>query len=314
MPIETLAWSDFPPADCRGGAVSVGNFDGVHRGHQALMGRLAEVARKAGGPAVALTFDPHPLEVLRPGHTVPPLTTPAERDARLRAAGADRVLVLRTTADLLHLRAEQFFDEVIRKRLAARAMVEGVNFGFGRNREGNLDTLAGLCARAGLSLAVVPPVLLDGQPISSSRVRAALGRGAARDAALLLGRPYRIAGRVVTGQRRGQTLGFPTANLAEVATLLPAEGVYAVRVATGDGTWAGAANLGPNPTFGESARKIEVHLIGYAGDLVGRSLTVDFIDHLRDTRKFSGPEELVGQLRQDVARAAELVGESGGGT
>src|SRR5262249_28734468 len=159
------------------------------------------------------------------------------------------VLILRTTPELLQLTATEFFEQVIRTRLAARALVEGVNFGFGRNREGNVQTLSGLCQQAGISLTVVPPLEVDGQPVSSSRVRAALQRGAVREAAELLGRPYRLRGRVERGQQRGRSLGFPTANLGQVETLVPADGVYAVRVPWQGVLWPGAANIGPNPTF-----------------------------------------------------------------
>src|SRR5262249_42326926 len=153
-----------------------------------------------------------------------------------------------------------------------RAVVEGVNFGFGHNREGNVDTLAQLCRLAGLALTVVPPLIVDGLAVSSSRIRAALLHGDVREAALLLGRPYRLHGTVASGQRRGQTLGFPTANLDRLPTLVPGDGVYAVRVPVAGAVWPGAANVGPNPTFGENARKVEVHLIGFSGDLYGQPL------------------------------------------
>src|SRR5262249_32977003 len=154
-------------------------------------------------------------------------------------------------------------------------------FAFGRDREGDIATLGGLCRTADVALAVVPPFLLDGVPVSSSRVRSALVRGAVGEAAVLLGRPYRLRGTVGTGQRRGHTIGFPTANLEDVPTVLPGDGVYAVRVRHQGRTWPGAANIGPNPTFGEQARKIEVHLIGFGGDLYGQPLAVDFLERLR---------------------------------
>jgi riboflavin kinase/FMN adenylyltransferase len=308
MAIHTLPWHEPPPADCCGGAVSVGNFDGVHRGHVALLEELRRQAVAVGGPGVVLTFDPHPLQLLRPNGFPPPLTTMAERARLLRAHGADRVVVLRTTHDLLRLTAEEFFARVVRGHFDARAMVEGTNFGFGRGRGGNVETLAELCRRDGVSLVVVPPLNLDGQPVSSSRVRSALQGGAVRDAAECLGRPYRLTGTVGTGQRRGATLGFPTANLERMETLIPGNGVYAVRVFHEAATWPGAANVGPNPTFGEDARKVEVHLIGFQGDLYGRELSVDFLDRLRDTRPFGSVGELVAQLRADVERAKEIAG------
>jgi riboflavin kinase/FMN adenylyltransferase len=308
MAIHTLPWHEPPPAACRGGGVSIGNFDGVHHGHVALLAELHRQAAAVRGPAVALTFDPHPLQLLRPDDYPPPLTTTAERARLLQLHGAADVVLLRTTRDLLRLTAEEFFERVVRGAFAARALVEGVNFGFGRGRGGNVATLAELCRRDGLGLVVVPPLLLDGEAVSSSRVRSALRRGAVREAAECLGRPYRLGGRVGTGRRRGATLGFPTANLERMETLVPGEGVYAVRALCEGGQWPGAANVGPNPTFGEEARKVEVHLIDFQGDLYGRPLSVDFLERLRDTRPFAGANELVTQLRADVERARQIAG------
>lgn len=305
-----LAWEQTPPAAIRGGAVTVGNFDGVHRGHAALVAELREQARAVGGPAVVLTFDPHPLQLLRPEQFQPVLTTPEDRAGLLRACGADHVVFLRTTPALLRLSAAEFFHQILQERVAARALVEGSNFGFGRDREGTVETLATLCRQAGITLSVVPPVLFHSQAVSSSRVRKALERGAVREAAELLDRPYRLHGTVGKGQQRGRAIGFPTANLERIETLLPGDGVYAVRVHRGDEMWPGAANLGPNPTFGEQARKVEVHLIGFQGDLLGKRLGIDFIDRLRETRAFHGVAELSEQLHRDVEDARRLVGQT----
>jgi riboflavin kinase / FMN adenylyltransferase len=297
-------WKEPAPNECREGALTFGNFDGVHRGHSALVQELRRQSRASGGPAVAVTFDPHPLQLLQPARFQPLLTTPHDRAQLLQACGADHVLILRTSPDLLQLSADEFFRQVIVSGLAARAVVEGPNFGFGRNREGNVDTLSALCGREGLGLTIVPPLLGgDGRAVSSSRVRDALVRGDVHAAAALLGRPYRLRGRVGVGQRRGQTLGFPTANLKQVPTLVPGDGVYAVRTLVGETSWPGAANVGPNPTFGEQARKIEVHLIGFEGDLYGQEVAVEFLERLRDTRPFAGPQQLVEQLRRDVEQA-----------
>jgi riboflavin kinase/FMN adenylyltransferase len=167
-----------------------------------------------------------------------------------------------------------------------------------------------LCDEAGLSLDVVPPVVIDGTEVSSSRIRTELEAGEVRRAARLLGRPYRLGGVVGRGAERGRTIGFPTANLEQIATVIPADGVYAVRGHDPAGqSWPAAANIGPNPTFGEQERKVEVHLIGFTGDLYGRPLKVDFLDRLRDTRPFPGRAELVAQLEQDVQRARQIAGE-----
>lgn len=307
MAVHLLDWKMPLPESCRGGAVTIGNFDGVHRGHQALLAELVVQARALGGPAVALTFDPHPLQLLRPEQFQPLLTTMPERAQLLLAHGADHVIIVKTTHEILQLRAHEFFEQVLRQRLAARTIVPGFNFAFGRNREGTLDKLQALCQTAGVGFVLVPPLQLDGKPVSSSRVRGALARGDVKEAITLLGRPYRLCGTVGTGQRRGQALGFPTANLAQVETLIPAEGVYAVRAHLRGNVWSGALNLGPNPTFGEHARKIEVHVIDFHGDLYGQTLAVDFLERLRDTRPFAGAQQLVEQLRRDVEQARRLV-------
>lgn len=296
------------PDACRGAVLTLGNFDGVHRGHQALVAEAARQAAALGRPAVAVTFDPHPLQILRPAAFKPLLTTIEHRAELLHAAGANHVLILETTAELLGLPARAFFDDLIRTRLDARALVEGYNFAFGKGREATPDVLRAYCAAAALPLTLVAPQEVDGKPASSSRVRAEILAGRLDVVQALLGRPYRLAGTVGAGQRRGQTLGFPTANLDAVRTLVPGNGVYAVRALHATRAWPAAANVGPNPTFGEDARKIEVHLIGFTGDLYGAELAVDFVAKLRDTRPFANVAELVAQVRADVAEAGRLLG------
>ncbi len=302
MARHQINWRE-APSEGRGGVVSIGNFDGVHRGHASLVEEVARQARQRGVPAVVLTFEPHPRELLVPGPPLPQLTTPQERSRLLEEHGVDQVLELRTTTELLSLTAEEFFHQVIQQQLGVVALVEGPNFGFGRKRQGNIDILGQLCQAASIPLTIVQPLILDGQPVSSSQVRQALLRGAVELAARLLGRTYQIEGLVGTGQRRGKSLGFPTANLEQVRTLLPGDGVYAVRALAEGRWWPGAANLGPNPTFADQQRKIEVHLIDYQGDLYGRPLAVEFLKRLRDTRPFAGPAELVEQLGQDIEQA-----------
>jgi len=308
MATVPLDWSAYPPPEFTGGAVTVGNFDGVHRGHQALVAAARKQADAVKGPAVAVTFDPPPHQVLHPdsGPPRPPLTTLTDRAELLHEAGADHVVILRTSPALLALSPEAFFEDVLVRQLGAKALAEGHDFRFGRGRAGTNDTLRSLCAAAGLAFEEVPQLDYEGEPVSSSRVRAAIVGGDVTLAAELLARPYRIAGTVTTGAKRGRTIGFPTANLADVPTVLPGNGVYAVRAGDGGKMWPGAANVGPNPTFGEDARKVEVHLIGFAGDLYGRSMAVDFVARLRDTRPFGTVDELVEQLRRDVERVKDV--------
>ena len=299
-----LRWSEYPPEGFRGGAVTVGNFDGVHRGHAALVA----MARSLGRPCVAVTFDPPPLHVLVPAAAKVPLTRLQDRIALLHAVGADGVLTLKADAALLALSPEAFFEDVMLDMLRAKAVVEGSDFRFGRGRAGDVNTLRALCGRHGLAFAAVPPVQV-GEAVSSSRVRAALLAGDVVHAADLLGRPYSLGGIVVEGAKRGRTLGFPTANLGDVETLVPAVGVYAARATVGRECYAAAANVGPNPTFGEEARKIEIHLLDFAGDLYGERLTVAFVKRLRDTRPFPGVAELVAQLHADVAAVRNILGD-----
>jgi riboflavin kinase/FMN adenylyltransferase len=286
--------------------VAVGNFDGVHRGHAALLRAGRELAGRAGS-VIAVTFDPHPLVFLAPERYQPPLTTITERARLLHEVGADHVVVLRTAPELLSLTPEAFFQTILRGALGARGVVEGFNFRFGRDRAGSTDTLRNLCASAVIEFLEVPAYQLDGRPVSSSRVREALVSGDLTAVTELLARPYRVSGIVAVGARRGRTIGFPTANLENVETLLPANGVYAVKVTTSDGKFAGAAHIGPNATFGESARTVEVHLLDFDGDIYGQILAVDFVARLRGTKKFSGVEPLIEQMRQDVAEARAIV-------
>ncbi len=310
MAIYTLDWQDIPPAECRGGALTIGNFDGVHRGHAALLDRTHQEAQRTGRLSLALTFEPHPLQVLRPQQFPPPLTPTDERAALVQTLGIDHVIVLRATPELLHLSAEEFFSRVLVDRFAVGILVEGTNFGFGRNRSGNVATLIELCHQAQVHLEIVPPLTLEGAPVSSSRIRTALLQGAVAEAAHLLGRPYRLTGRVTLGQQRGRLLGFPTANLTDFTTLIPADGVYAVRVPWRGKLCAGAANIGPNPTFGENVRKVEVHLLDFEGDLYDQRLSLDFVERLRDTRPFHGVQELLKQLQNDVERTRILLGSN----
>ncbi len=307
MATLSLRWTEHPPPDFTGGAVTVGNFDGVHRGHAALVAAARRWAATVGGPTVAVTFDPPPAALLNPAAAQVPLTTPADRAGLLHAGGADRVVILQTDPGLLSLSPEAFFEDVLTRMLGARAVVEGSNFRFGRGRAGGTSQLRDLCRAAGVAFEEVQPVAVRGDAVSSSRVRAVLTSGDVAAAADLLGRPYRLAGTVVEGAKRGRTIGFPTANLGGVETLVPAAGVYAGRAWVDDRAYPAAANIGPNPTFGEDARKIEIHLIDYAGNLYGRRLAVEFLAKMRDTRPFASVGELVEQLKLDVAATSKIV-------
>jgi riboflavin kinase/FMN adenylyltransferase len=289
-----------------GGIVAIGNFDGVHRGHAAMLARLVERARATGVASVVFTFDPHPMAVLRPAQAPPPLSTLEARVAQFERAGVDQAIIYATDRALLDLTAKEFFDRVIVGTLKARGLVEGPNFYFGRDRQGNVALLRHFCDAAGLTFDVVPPVLIDGLLVSSTQVRQLVAAGSVARAALLLGRNYAVCGTVEVGARRGRLLGFPTANLERVATLLPAAGVYA-GLCLVDAEWHPCAiNLGPNPTFAEQRQKLEVHILDFSGELYGRKLEVAFVDRLRDVRAFQDASALAAQLADDVARVRLL--------
>ena len=301
-----LQGEEQPPSDFCRGALAIGNFDGVHRGHA----ELVRVLRESGRPAVVLSFDPHPLRWLAPERFQPELTTPTDRAVFLRECGADGVCYWRTTPEWLQLSPTEFFQRVIREKFEARALVEGFNFRFGRDRAGDIHLLRQLCRESGIAFREIAPVMWEGSPISSSRVRSALVSGDVHEARRLLGRNYHLRGIVGTGAQRGRLLGFPTANLERIPTLIPGDGVYAVRVSWKDRTVLGAAHIGPAPTFGETLRRVEVHLLDFVGDLYGEELTVGFLRQVRPTRHFAHRDELVAQLRQDVEEVRRVAQES----
>jgi riboflavin kinase/FMN adenylyltransferase len=290
--------------------VTVGNFDGVHLGHQQLLGRLRARADLAGVQALAITFDPHPVALLRPEKAPVPLVWPEREVGLLRDAGATEVGVFRTGPWLLGLSAREFFDQVICDQFAARGMVEGPNFAFGHDRQGDVDVLRSWCAEAGIAFEVVDATVVDGRLVSSSLIRDCLRDGRVRDAERVLSRPHRIRGVVSRGAGRGAGLGFPTINLAEVDVLVPAPGVYAGRawIEHLHHAWPAACNIGTNPTFEDATRKVEAHLIGIEGDLYGKRVEIDFLDRLRETRKFSGIDDLRRQLALDVEETRRICG------
>lgn len=288
-------------------ALTVGNFDGVHLGHAEIVRRLRATADRLGVPAAVLTFDPHPATIVRPGAAPVPLTTPARRAELLLALGLDAVLVQPVDRRFVALEAEAFYHDLLRGRLRARAVVEGADFRFGRGRRGDVGLLATLAAADGVAVEIVAPVAAAGTAVSSSRVRELVAAGDITAANRLLTAAFRATGTVVHGAHRGAALGFPTANLAAIATLLPAAGVYAARAVTPDGRGhAAAVHIGPNASFGETAVSVEAHLVGFTGDLYGSRLDVDFLARLRDTRRFDVIDDLVAQMRSDVEAAARI--------
>lgn len=305
-PVKLFRDLDTLPDSLRYGALSIGNFDGVHLGHARIVERLLVQAATVGGPALVFTFDPHPVRILRPHAEPPPLTWTDRKAELLVELGVDAMIAYPTDEALLQLSPRQFFDQIVCGRLEAKAMVEGPNFFFGHDRAGTIDTLRQFTRQAGMALEVVEPVVVEGEVVSSSRVRRLLANGDVDAAARMLTRPYRLRGIVTHGSARGARIGFPTANLDGIDTLVPGAGVYAALAQVGGQRWPAAMNIGPNPTFGEHAAKVEVHLIGFSGQIYGQPLEVDLLGRLRDIRPFAGVDELKSQLAGDIAAARGL--------
>lgn len=298
--------SDAWPADSPGAVVAIGNFDGVHDGHRAVLTRLFALSAERGAPSCVLTFDPAPTAVVAPHRHQPRILTLRDRVRLLGEAGVDVVVIEPFTPAFAAREARWFAEELLGRRLRARGVVVGYDFRFGHGREGDV---AGLRAW----LPGVPVVEVDawtdgGSAVSSSRIRRLVAAGAVEEAATLLGRPHFLRGTVVVGDQRGRTLGFPTANIVSEVELLPAFGVYAVRARVEGGpSRPGVANIGIRPTFGGGAPRIEVHLFDFTGDLYGRELVVELVARVRGELRFDGPAALVAQIAADAARARELL-------
>jgi len=299
-------WQDTPAA-WKGGAVALGNFDGVHHGHQALLARTAGHARALGAPLVALTFEPHPRRFFVADTGPFRLTLPPAKIRLLEQYGVQAVLAQRFDPAFAAVTAEAFVDEVLLAGLGARHVVCGYDFTFGARRSGNVEKLRKMGDKRGLGVTVLDPVMREGEIYSSTRIREALRAGMAGEAAELLGHPWEIEGVVEQGDQRGRTIGFPTANVALGEHLRPRFGVYAVRALV-DGKWLnGVANLGKRPTVGKLQENFEVHLFDFAGDLYGKTLRVQLVDFIRPEMKFAGLDQLKAQIAADGQAARTLL-------
>ena len=288
-----------------GQIISIGNFDGVHRGHMEILRRARELRGSAPASRLAVvTFEPHPLTVLRPQLAPPRLTPPALKRELLQTAGVDDYVVLPPTREVLDLEAEQFWN-ILRDHVRPSAMVEGNSFFFGKGRRGTIQRLREWSAAANVQLHVVESVavtLLDLQvvPVSSSLIRWLIAYGRVRDASICLGRAYALEGEVVHGHHRGRTIGIPTANINCDELLVPADAVYAGRCTIDQATYPAAISIGTNPTFAEHARQVEAHLLGFSSDLYGRTVRLELLDWLRDQWRFRGVDTLKEQIARDL--------------
>ncbi len=306
-----------PPLD-RPCNLAIGNFDGVHRGHQALLGAMIDDARRHGRQAGLLTFDPHPTIVLRPDRVQSYLTTMAERLEALAELPLDFAVVYPFSLETARTPARAFIA-ALQQALRLAALWVGPDFALGRNREGDVDALQAMGAELGFSVHVIEPQLLQGEEVRSGRVRTYLLEGDVQAAALQLGRPYQVTGQVVAGAQRGRSIGFPTANLAvPEGRLLPANGVYATWVHLDDDPvmrgrrLASVTNIGVRPSFDNGQRTVETHLLDFDGDLYGRPLTLLFAARLRPEQRFPSVDALIAQIGQDAAAARRLLLEEHG--
>lgn len=301
-----MVYDDLPPGESAFSrtVATIGNFDGVHLGHRAILDRVRQRAQELDGQAVAVTFNPHPVKVLRPEVNLPLLTTQDQKLKLLADSGLDAIVVLPFTLDFAALPAREFVRQYFCERLRAREVVVGHDYCFGRGREGNIDLLKEMGTVQGFTVQVVWAVEVQGAVVSSSLIRAMLRLGKVTEAGRLLGRPYGVVGRVVQGKGRGaKLLGVPTANLVSPNELLPASGIYAVWVRRGDTILPGVANIGTCPTFNNSELSLEVHLLEFSGDLYGESLEVRFVARLREEQRFPSLEALAAQIHADIAAA-----------
>lgn len=300
------------PQPLPGSCLTIGNFDGVHRGHQELIAQLLRAARRHQVAPVAFTFNPHPVKILNPEKPVIRLFDFEDQRERLDLLGVQILVEQPFTLEFARVEARDFFENYLLKPLRPKAIVVGHDFAFGRGRSGDHEFLKKICSEHGVELLVVPALQVDGGAVSSTRIREALTAGNLDLAAHLLGRPYYLKGDVRKGEQRGRKIGVPTANLAPLTEFTPLAGVYVTRTRVGTQTFRSITNLGTNPTFESEPGapiKVETHLFDFAGDLYGREIRVELLKYLRPEKKFSGIDELKQQILSDLSEARMYFGE-----
>jgi riboflavin kinase / FMN adenylyltransferase len=308
--MQRLAGEDRIEGPVRGAVIALGNFDGFHLGHQAVVGRAVELARAKGRPCIVATFDPHPVRFFRPDAPPFRLTTLDQRQRLFAEAGADAMLVFRFDAGLAAVTAQDFIADWLVARAGASGVVTGRDFTFGKGKGGNIDVLARAGGALGLTCEAVGAVAADGEIVSSSRIRDALKSGDCATATRLLTRPFAIEGAVQHGAKLGRQIGYPTANLDMGSYLRPRYGIYAVRARLGDGRMVdGAANLGVRPSFDPPVELLEPYFLDFAGDLYGQTIEVELHAHLRDEAKFDTLDALKAQMALDCDAARGVLAE-----
>jgi len=291
----------------RNPVLTLGNFDGVHLGHQKIFKSVKEEAQKIDGEAIVFTFDPHPLQVLAPQRCPPPLTPFKKKLMLMEMVGIDVIIVATFDFDLANITPETFVEQILVDKIGAKKILVGYNYYFGKDRKGNVEMLIRLGRQFGFEVKVIEAVKVNDTPVSSSKIRELIQCGEMRQAAQLLGRNYRLIGKVIWGTGRGKELGCPTANLEIPNGLYPKTGVYAVEAILGNKTYPGVANVGYNPTFGENPLSVEVHILDFTRDIYGEEIQLIFLERIRDEEAFEDPDSLVGQMRKDIDVARKIL-------
>ncbi len=306
--MRVIEHNQLTPGTVAASVITVGNFDGVHRGHEALIGRVVRRARELGAEAVVYTFHPHPLQVLNPAYCPPLLTSFEERLARIADLGVDLIVWARFDREYAAQEPRQFVTRTLVGALGVKEIWVGPDFGFGRERRGSIALLREVGKAAGFRVEVLPECRLGGEVVSSTRIRRAVAEADFETAARLLGRPFSIHGPVIHGAARGRRLGFPTANVLPREECLPPPGVYAAWAQTPQGEFPAAVNIGPNPTFGASSSGVEAYLLDFTGDLYGKELRLRPVARIRGEIAFRSVDDLVDHIRSDVREVRRVLG------
>jgi riboflavin kinase/FMN adenylyltransferase len=287
--------------------VTIGNFDGVHLGHREMFRRLKESAAEIGGVSVVVTFDPHPLRVVASGKSIALINTLEEKVKLIAASGLDYLLIIPFEQNFANVTATEFVEQILVDRIGVRRLLIGYDYAFGKGREGNVELLRQLGEKLSFRVDVLAPISVNGTIYSSSLIRTLIREGNVGEVVLYLGRHFSIGGRVVHGRHRGKTLGFPTANIVTDKELVPADGVYAVKVRIGAKLYDGACNIGNNPTFADGQQSIEAFVFDFDGELYGQDIRLYFIERVRDEQRFSSTQDLVEAISADVRRCREIL-------
>jgi riboflavin kinase / FMN adenylyltransferase len=293
-------------------AITIGNFDGVHKGHQALFQRVKQLAEALNGESVVVTFDPHPLEVLFPQKTPSFITSHRHKLDLIASCGIDATIVIPFDHKFAQMSAREFVEAILVEKIGAKAIVVGHDYRFGNSREGDIAFLSRLGEQYGFKVETVSGLMVNDTVVSSTAIRQMIASGNIKEANKLLGRFFEVAGTVIPGRKRGVGLGFPTANIRMPAITSPLTGVYVIQAEVDGKTYGGAANLGYNPTFGDNDLSLEAHLFDFDQDIYGKHITIRFVDRLRDELRFSNPDELATQIRKDVDTAKEILASLAG--